>query len=104
MDHVAVLVAEYLDFDVPRIGDEFLQKNPVVAETRFRFGARSGEIFRDLGFVESDAHTLAAAAGRGFDHHRKTDLLGNGDGLLVVFDHTEMAGNDRDFGARRRFL
>ena len=32
IDDVAVLVAEHLDFDVARIGDEFLDENAIVAE------------------------------------------------------------------------
>ena len=32
MDHVAMLVAEYLDFDMARVDDEFLDEHAVVAE------------------------------------------------------------------------
>ena len=46
IDHVAVLVAQNLDFDVARIGDEFLDEDAVVAETRFRFGAGAGKTVR----------------------------------------------------------
>ena len=36
IDDVAVLVAQNLDFDVARIGDEFLDEDAVIAKTRFR--------------------------------------------------------------------
>ena len=104
MDHVAVLVAQHLDFDVARIGDELLDEDAIVAEARFRLRSRARKTFGDLAPVEGDAHALAAAAGGGLDHHRVTDLIGDGDRLLVVLDHAEMAGNGRDLGARRRLL
>ena len=54
MNDIAVLVAQYLDFDVPRVLDEFLDEYAVVAERRFRLGARTGKAFRDLGGVARD--------------------------------------------------
>src|SRR5262249_34138290 len=104
MDDIAVLVAKHLDFDVPRIGNEFLDKHPIVTETGFRFRASARKIFLNLGLAVGDAHALAAAAGRSLDHHRITDLLGDGDGAFFVFDHAEMAGNRRDLGTRGCFL
>src|SRR5260370_5430247 len=104
MNDIAVLVTQYLDFDVARIGDKFFDENTIVAETRFRFGAGTGEIFLDLGLGERDAHALAAAAGGSLDHHRVANLLGDGDGLLIVFDYGEMTGDGRYLGARRRLF
>ncbi len=51
-----------------------------------------------------DAHALAAAAGRGLDHHRVADLVGDLLGLLVVLDHAEMARHGRDLGGGGRTL
>ena len=45
-----------------------------------------------------DAHALAAAAGRGLDHHRIADLFGDLHRLLVVLDDAEMARHGRDLG------
>ena len=45
-----------------------------------------------------DAHALAAAAGRGLDHHRIADLVGDLHRVLGVLDHAEMAGHGRDLG------
>ena len=53
MDDVAVLVAQHLDLDMTRIDDEFLDEDPVVAERRFRLGARAGETFGDLGLANT---------------------------------------------------
>ena len=101
IDDVAVLIAQDLDFDVARIGDELLDEHAVVAEARFRLRARTGKAFRQLAAAVGDAHALAAAAGRRLDHDRIADLVGNLFGLLVVFDHTEMAGHGCDLGGRR---
>ena len=98
IDDIAVLVAENLDFDVARIGDELLDEHAVVAEARLRLGASARKSFLDLGAAVGDAHTLAAAARRRLDHHRIADLVGDLFGLLVVLDHAEKAGHGRDLG------
>jgi hypothetical protein len=51
-----------------------------------------------------DAHALAAAAGRGLDHHRIADLVGDLDGLLGVGDLAEVAGHGRHLGLGGRLL
>src|SRR5579863_3817599 len=98
IDDIAVLVAENLDFDVARIGDELLDEHAVVAEARFRLGAGARKSFLEFGAAVGDAHTLAAAARRRLDHHRIADLVGDLFRLLVVLDHAEKAGNGRDLG------
>jgi hypothetical protein len=57
-----VLVAEHLDLDVARIGDELLHEDAVVAEGACGFRLRPREALRDLAGREGDAHALAAAA------------------------------------------
>ncbi len=77
IDDVAVLVAQHLDLDVARIGDEFLDEHAVVAEGGFRLRLGAGEAFLHFGFAVGDAHALAAAAGGGLDHHRVADFVGD---------------------------
>ena len=48
IDDIAVLVAEHLDFDMARIGDEFLDEHPIVAERRSGLRAGAGEALRHL--------------------------------------------------------
>ena len=98
IDDVAVLVAEHLDFDVARIDDEFLDEHAVVAERGLRLRLRAREALRDLALRLGDAHALAAAAGRGLDHHRIADLVGDLHRVLLVVDHAEMARHGRDLG------
>ena len=75
-DHLAVPVAEDLDFDVTRPLDELLEKDRVIAERRQRFGARQTVGLFELVRSADDAHPLAAAAGRGFEDHRIADPPG----------------------------
>ena len=96
MDDVAVLVAEHLNFDMARLLDIFLDEHAVVAEARLGFGLRRVEALLDLFAAIGDAHALAAAAGRGLDHHRIADLVGDLRRLLGVLDHA------RDGQARSR--
>ncbi len=47
IDDVAVLVAQNLDFDVARIGDEFLDEDAIIAEARFRLRPGAREALRE---------------------------------------------------------
>ena len=104
IDHVAVLVAQHLDFDVAGIDDEFLDEDAVVAERRFGFGLGQAKAFGDFGGRMRDPHALAAAAGGSLDHHGIADLVGDLDRVLFVFDDAEMAGHGGDVGFRRGLL
>ena len=84
-----------------RIGDEFLDEDAIVAETRLRLGTGAGKAFGDLVAAVRNAHALAAAAGRRLDHDRVADLIGDLGRLRFVFDHAEMAGHGRDLGGSR---
>ena len=91
VDAVAVLVAQHLDFDVARLEDEFLDEDAVIAEGGFGFRLHGREAFFDVLVIIGDADALAAAAGRGLDHDRVADLLGDLHGFLRVLDQAHMA-------------
>ena len=93
-----MLVAEHLNLDVARIGDEFLDEDAVVAEGRLRLRTRAREALRDFLARMSDAHALAAAAGGRLDHHRETDLLSDFQRMRLILDHTEKTRHGGDFG------
>ena len=65
-------------------------------------GAR--EALGDLVARMGDAHALAAAAGRGLDHHGIADFVGDLGRVLGALDHAEEAGNGRDLGGVGEFL
>ncbi len=104
IDHMAMLVADHLNFDVAGINDEFLDENAIVAERRFGFGLGQTESLGDLRGRMRDPHPFAAAAGGGLDHDRITDLIGDLDRVLLVLDDAEMARNGGDVGFGGGFL
>src|SRR3546814_20162591 len=61
---IAMLVAQYLDFDMARAFDELLDEHAVVAEAVEAFALGRLESLADILLVIGQAHALAAAAGR----------------------------------------
>jgi len=104
INHVAVLVAEHLNFDVAGIDDEFLDENPVVAERGFGFRFRKAKPLGDFGRRMRDPHPLAAAAGGGFYHDGIADLIGNLHRMFCIFNNAEMSRHRRDLGLRGGLL
>jgi len=96
VEHIAVLVAEHLDLDVARLDDELLDEHAVVAEARKPLALGRLEALAHVLLGVSEAHTLAAAAGRGLHHHRIADFVRNADGVLGVLDLADEAGDDVD--------
>jgi hypothetical protein len=84
VDHVAVVVGHHLEFDVPRLLEEFLHVDLSVAEGRARFLLRHVDGVEQRGLGMHHAHAAAAAAARGLDDHRVADLLGDAPVLVVV--------------------
>ncbi len=98
IDDRAVPVGQHLDLDMPRLLDEPLDEDAVVAEAGLRLAARQDKAFARLRFVMRDAHALAAAAGRGLDHDRIADLGGDADRGVHVRHHVGIAGHGADAG------
>ena len=99
-----MLVAHHLDFDVARLGDEFLDEQAVVAEAGLGFVLRRLDRLDELVFLVDDAQALAAAAGRRLHHHRIADLLGDLARVRIVLDLADEAGNRVDLGGLRQLL
>ena len=101
---MAVLVAQHLNLDVARVDDEFLEEDAVIAEGTQRLGLHGGEALGHVGVGMGDADTLAAAAGRGLDHDRVADPVGNSDSLLRRLDQAHVAGDGGDPGGGGQLL
>ena len=79
--------------------DVLLEVDRVVAEARRGLGARGAVGARRARPRGVDhAHPLAAAAGRGLEHHRIADLRGRGRGRLEVGQRVAAAGHHRHAG------
>ena len=86
-------VAQHLNFDMARFLNKLLDEHTVVAKAVARFVAAGRKAFKRFLVVEGHAQALAAAARRGFDHHRVADALGNFDGFLSRLNRVVHAGN-----------
>jgi hypothetical protein len=104
MDRIAAPVAEHLDLDVARTLQVFFKIDRVVAERGLGLGAGGGERHRQLVLKVRNLHAAAAATGRGLHQHRKADLAGDGDGVLVGGDAAIGAGNAGNAKRLRRAL
>ena len=82
--HVAVVVGEHLELDVPRLLEKLLHVDLVVAEGRQRLGLRDADGIQQRGVGVHHAHAAAAAAAGGLDDHRIADVLGDAEVLVGV--------------------
>ena len=76
MDHVAMLIAENLHFDVTRVADIFFHVERIVAERRARFRRGGAESIFDLVGVRYQLDAASAAAGRCLEQEGIADLFG----------------------------
>jgi hypothetical protein len=100
VDQVAVGVAEHLELDVARLGDELLEVHAVVAERRARLGLRDADAGAQLLLVERHAHAAPAAACYRLDDHRVADRLRQRQRLVHAGDHAVAARHHRETGGR----
>ncbi len=83
-DHVAVVVADHLELDVPGLLEEFLHVDRVVAEGRESLGLGDVDRIEKRPLAVHDAHAAAAAAARGLDDDRVADRLGDAEALVRI--------------------
>src|SRR5262249_3868088 len=95
VDHVAVLVAEELDLDMPRLLQVFLEENAAVLERGLGFLARRLEPGDEAVVVASNAHAAAAATGRGLDQDRVADVPGDAERLILGGGQPVRTGDQR---------
>ena len=98
MDHVAVLVAEDLNFDVPRGLEVLFQVHGAIGEGSCSFLARAFPLQLELGFAVDVPHAFAAATGDGFEHDRIAD--GSRVQLRLCECACAAAGDDGHTGSR----
>ena len=101
---VAMRIAQNLNFDMARLGHEFLDENPIIAKAVRRFVLRRLKAFPRLFVIPGDPHSLAAAPGRRLDHHRIADLVRDLHRLVRILDQAHIAGHRRHVGLLRDLL
>jgi hypothetical protein len=77
MDHLPVLIGEYLDLDMARPRNRLLEIDRRVAERAGRLAARQIERREKLRVIGAETHSLAAAAVRRLDQNRIPDRAGS---------------------------
>ena len=76
MHAMALRIGEYLNLDMARAREIFLDQHPVIAERRSGLALRRGQCRGEFLRRIHHAHALAAAAGAGLDQHRIADARG----------------------------
>src|SRR5262249_49620971 len=98
MNDVAMSVGKYLDFDVPRRGNEFLDQDPPGAESRLALaGCRFERRIKVGVFVDATQAATTAARCR-LNENRITDLIGLLAQEFGVLAFAVIAGHDRNPG------
>ena len=90
-----MLVAENLDFDVPRSLDQFLQKACPVSECGFGFSSAFDNFLFQFVRRPNDPHASTAAAPRSFQHERVSHLLRHCLGFAEIVRKHRGCRNDR---------
>jgi hypothetical protein len=103
VDRRAEAIREHLDLDVPRVGDEALDEQRVVAEGGGGLAAGRGQR-RARSRPLDQPHALAAAARGRLDHEGIADLRRPRDQVLVGQAGLGAAGDHRDTGRRDGLL
>src|SRR5690606_26562519 len=97
---IAGTITDDLNFDVTRIVEKFFHVHDRAAEVTAGFGLGNFYRTEQRGFVVHDTHAAPAAACRGLDHDRETDLARGGECLCVVVGHRAVgAGHGRHAGS-----
>ena len=89
-------VAKNLNFDMAWLSYEFLNKNTVIAKRVSCLVLGRLEPLAGLRIIPRNAHALTATTGRGLDHHRITNLIGNFDRVIRILDQTHVTGDRRN--------
>ena len=87
-----------------RMFDEFLDEDAIIAKGRGGFRLRPRKAVFYFPARIGDAHPLAAAAGRGFEHDRIADFLGDFGRRRRIFDGAEKARQGRNAGGARKLF
>jgi len=87
MDHISVLVGQYLNFHVPRTRQKLFEVYPGISEVGFGFLLSHPDGASQFIFAVNNAHPFSAASGGGLDHHRVTDRCRRLQRDIQVFNH-----------------
>ncbi len=99
-----MLIAENLELDVAGLGDQLLEQQRRVAESRQRFAPRGCQRRRQVVRTLHVTHALAAASRRGLDEHGIANVARRREKGGIRLLITRVAGHDRHARARHQQL
>ena len=102
--HVAVLVAQHLDFNVLGLHQELLHEDVVVAEGLLGLGLHQVEVDAHFLHGVAAAHAPAAAAGGSLQNHREAEFHSQLLGGLPALEGFRGAGGGGDAAGHRHLL
>src|SRR5919197_1521439 len=83
-----VSIGHYLELDVVRVDDEFLDVDVAISERLFSLESCAVKGGDETWLVMRGAHAAPAATRHGFDHHRVSDFFRDLCRLFFVLDHS----------------
>ncbi|KAF5069363.1 hypothetical protein DSECCO2_233500 [anaerobic digester metagenome] len=89
---VAVLIGQYLKFNMVRRFNIFFDVNGIIPESCFCFGTGAAECTLNVFLPFYQPHSFSASAGRGFNHHRQTDFPDGFQGFVIIGNHFNGTG------------
>src|SRR5207237_4393553 len=95
VDDATVTVAHDLEFDVSRARKILLDVDFAVSKRRERFRARELERSTEVVGIRGNAHSFAAATGRGLDDDGEADVAGKLERFVRILDTTRSSRADR---------
>src|SRR5690242_13626636 len=101
VDHVSVMVAEYLDFDVAWPFEQLFDVDLGISKGTLGFAGRIAERGFEVGIAIDPPHALPSSAGHRFQQDRVAMRSGELAGL-VECDGIRRAGDDGGSGSDRR--
>src|SRR4051812_39484291 len=102
IDGIPMRVGKYLNLDVTRLDDKFLDIHRVVAECRHGFRASRPQSLCQLGFGTDQTHSLSTSACGSLKHDRITDRRRDGLRFILSFHRIHGTGNHRNSEAGYR--
>jgi len=100
----ALSIGQNLNFDMAGFFNEFFNEDTVVAKAAAPFIHGRYQTLPGLFIIMGDAHALAAAAGRGLQHHRIADVVRNPHRLFGVGNRLQESRHSADARGQSQLL
>ena len=104
INHIAMLIAQHLNFDMAWLRNKFFNKDSIITKAGSRFIFGGLKTFFGFLVIPSNPHTLPAATGRSFNHHRISDFSRYLNRFFSVLNQPHMTRNGTDTSFHSKFF